>query len=324
MKKKTMNKIKARYSIACIFVISSLFMSCSINASTIKIETNDEVDPEISICSKKEINLGSIYLTQSSEPHVTLSIPQTYFSEEVSGTGETITVKVYYEIICPGTADWGEVSMWYWNDDHKQITVSASSGGYKEGWLEMDVFVKSDNTFHFSVKGYIQDWWGAPGFVWWRTKAISIYGEPHIPQPALMASGEIKGTNLKPLSQTNVGTDVQIWNGGEPGSKVHWGYSEDRLYGDWDIYPGSGWLTVEDGKQSLEIWITLPEGAKDYNDNLRIYNIDDPDNDYIDIPINLKVKKSKSTTRQSYALLEKLSIQYPLLQQLLQKLPALQ
>lgn len=147
------------------------------------------------------------------------------------------------------------------------------------------------------------------------TMKIRIWDDYKLPK--LCSAGEIKGTNLKELSRTSVGQDIMIWNGGEPGSGVYWGCDPGRLYGDWDVYPGSGWLQEDDSPVYLEIWVELPLGAGDWDGDLRIYNVDDPDNDYVDIPIHITVQKSKQTSNHlSLGLLER----FPMLAELLNHL----
>ena len=293
-------KRKHKMNIGLTFFVVALFVVSTGMTAIGNVVSNDVEKNYVSVTSDKTENVGTITIGDN---YITIDAKDK--TVDLDGSDDLkIEVTVYFKLT--GWCDHGRAYLGFW--DCPAEDSDNYGGDYSEATLSFTIQnCKPGQTFEIQLTGKYEDCMNTDFSK--RGKSTVTIKKP---KPDLKASGEIKGTNLKPTSHSSVGTDVQIWNGGEPGSNVHWGYSEDRLYGDWDIFPGSGWLTVEDGKQSLEIWVTLPEGAKDYNDNLRIYNVDDPDNDYIDIPINLKVKKSKSTL-QSYTLLERLFVQFPLL-----------
>jgi len=292
----------------CGLVIMALVMSCGVNAATIKKDANDQDEANISTSTTMTtINLGTIYCEQRDGTcYVNIELTSTEKYIDLGRSGENIKFTAKYVFILPGSADDAWAQMWYWDgqtsiaDKHDDIQQP-----YEDGTIEVERDCYDGDNFNIYLKGYCSDWYGINH----EDNEAIVTIHTKLPVPKLSGSGEIKGTGLKEMSPTSVGQDVQIWNSGDPRSSVAWGYSTDRLYGDWDVFPGSNWfkvepdggkLTPEDGKQSIQVWITMPEDVTYVKGSLRVYNTNNPD-DYIDIPVSAE-KKAKSISNVLFKL----------------------
>lgn len=294
-----------------VIIILAMVISQSVIASVIKVEANDKDQPILSTTTIKPIQLGTITCEQKDGKlyiDIVIEISDSERSITLSSSPENIKFTIEYIFKLPGTADNAYAEVWYYDKGGNLHTKKHKDKqqDYENGFIEISPKCYADENFNIHLKGYCSDWWGLTDDDW-KVEEKSVMIKPTLPaMPKLSGSGEIKGTNLRPMSRTSVGEDVKIWNSGTTGSKVYWAYSTDRLYGDWDYFPNSDWLTLtvspdsgeltpEDGEQHIEIWITLSEDVTYVKGHLTFYNTEHP-SDYIDIPVDVDKKTKPITT----------------------------
>ena len=312
-----MNETKIKYGILCSAVILAVIIGQSATAGVMNLEAkdNDLLNPPISTTAT--VNLGSVLCTQYNgdvEADVTIDAAEKYVT--LSSSGENVKFTVEYQFILDGTADFAKVQLWYWDKDGKMVWDRAESGESTSGpcTLKVERSCIPDQNFKIYIKAWVHDWYGF-GDTDDDEGTVLIKPTKYL-KPQISGYGKITGMNLRPMTPTKVEADVTLTNSGDDGSRLHWawGYCEDRLYGDYDIFPGSGWLDYGE-EQAVAVEVTLPEGAKRYKETVRFYNVDDETN-YVDIPVSIGYK-AKPAAYSMQSLFEKTLGGYPYLLTLL-------
>ena len=303
-----MKETKIKYGILCSAVILAVIIGQSATAGVMRLEAKDNEIPNPSLSYTGTSYLGTAYCEQ--KPNVGIFAELNLYDGNekdvaLSHYNEDVKFILEYTFKLPGGGYDAQVSMWYWDDDG-QHQAYLTRGEDDEGTLELVVPCTSGINFNLHVKARCTDWYGAD-----HTEDEQIVRvKPELARyPKISGSGKITGTELRPMSKTKVDKNVVIENNGDPGSYLEWawGYSEDRLYGDWDIFPGSGWLEYGE-EQAISVEVTLPEEQK-VSGFLRFYNVNDK-TDYVDIPVSIGYK-AKPATYSMQSLFEKAFGRYP-------------
>ena len=181
MKRKHKIK-KTKFRMFYATVLIAIFLTSSVSAITIKKETNDNEEPNISACSGS-ITLAKITMDCQGNPMGTyekIAKPTT----SLSGSG-AVTIKVQYDMVARGTADWAVVEIYEGKGFFKtKVKYVETHQEHKTGTLKYSFFPSDfiDEEYYFSVKGYCHDYYGA--LQWseqhdfkietWKSRSVSM------------------------------------------------------------------------------------------------------------------------------------------------------
>ena len=113
----------------------------------------------------------------------------------------------------------------------------------------------------------------------------------------------------------NVTGFIQIINAGGEDTRLNWKIAEYPSWGTWKFIPENGQnLKPEDGPVQVEVEVEAPEEKDRFEGNVKIINLDNPD-DYEIVPVSLSTPKNKAINIQFLRYLNN----YPLIKQLLQR-----
>ncbi|MEM0466577.1 MAG: C25 family cysteine peptidase [Candidatus Thermoplasmatota archaeon] len=165
----------------------------------------------------------------------------------------------------------------------------------------------------------------------WCYYETNLFGDPavrfHIPakvQADLEATGSITWTNVKPNQL--VTNSFTLRNSGDLGTQLSWRISEYPSWGTWTFSPSNGQgLKPEDGEQTIRVSVIAPnEKNKAFTGALKVINTQNT-SDYSIITITLSTPLTVSSTNPLIQrIINRLIYRFPLIEQVLGRIPALQ
>jgi len=134
-------------------------------------------------------------------------------------------------------------------------------------------------------------------------------------EPDLECQGELFWNKVKP-GDILQGT-FTVENIGEENSLLNWEIVKWPNYGEWSFSPSNGYnLKPDDGKINVEVTVIIDsEKSTRYTNEIKIVNVQDPDNDYEILPVTIK----KSRNRQ-INIFERIISNFPMLEQIFERL----
>jgi hypothetical protein len=152
------------------------------------------------------------------------------------------------------------------------------------------------------------------------TWSFTTEAEP-LPEPDLDCDGELTWIDVVP-GETITDT-FTIENIGDPLSELDWKVTEWPDWGDWTFTPANGTdLTPEDGAFTIDVEVVAPdEEEKEFTGEIKLVNQENA-SDFCTISVSLTTPRSRLSLRSVLLdFLERLFERFPLLEQLLLRLP---
>ena len=302
-RKHKMKKTKFRMFYAA--VIIAIFLTSSVSAITIKKETNDNQEPNISACGGS-IKLAKATMNPLQAPQNTL----TRIAKKTTGIsgGGTVTIKVDYDMVASGDADRCIVEIYEgWGLLKERKAYVETPQEHKTGTLtyKFEAMTYFDEEYYFTVRSYCEDYWGLNPFLTWGEELefkIKTYATRSLFENLYVTPyGIFWFLTAKSCSITDTRNDealFKVHNNGDPESKLDWKITAHPTWGVFEFYPSSGTdLTPEQGGKAIDICFIAPEVSVKtvHTGVIRVQNMnEDMIENFIDVPVEVTVKVGES------------------------------
>ncbi len=307
---------KHKINLWLVFFVVALFVVSTGMSAMGNVVSNDVEKDNVSVNSVKAINVGTIevgdnFVNVYSYDH------KDHYAVDLGPNGRDLTIEADYDINVPGWCDNGYAYLGYWNKPTSEDSVH--TGDKKSDKLSFTISnCKPGDRFELRVEGQYKDCLNED--ITERAKSIVMI---KILEPDLNVNDQDLMAKIKAGETGSISFNVQ--NIGDDGSLLDWGIKDE--FGicaeDWSISRREGYDLEKGNPVTVTVTYTMPRLPieQKYNNNkLTVYNKDNP-SDHASVSITFKTPgydKSKNLP------LHFLQARFPLLQQLLQRLPAFQ